>query len=45
MNEDDSIRDQKVTLVGLGSFERRARNARDARNPKALFKKKVSPEK
>jgi DNA-binding protein HU-beta len=26
--------DQKVTLVGFGSFERRARKAREGRNPK-----------
>jgi DNA-binding protein HU-beta len=31
--------DQKVALVGLGTFERRARSARAGRKPKARQKK------
>jgi DNA-binding protein HU-beta len=30
---DAMSQDKKVTLVGLGSFERRARKAREGRNP------------
>jgi nucleoid DNA-binding protein len=45
MNKGDSIQNQKVTLVGFGSFERRAHKARESRNPKVLFKKKGSPAK